>query len=484
MPAIKFSCSVKKTGFFLIMLLFNLNIFSQTTFEKYYGGISDEEGNSIVQTIDGGFIIAGYTESFGAGSRDLYIVRVNVYGDTIWTRTFGGSTYDAAYDIITADSSHYLIGGYIGTNEGDIYLIKINDDGEVDWTKTIGTEDNDHIKKIRKTTDGGFIICGDILDSYWRYKYLLVKTNSSGDTLWTKSYDYGIAYSIDQTNDGGYILAVDPFEVPDFINDFLLVKTGPDGDIEWTKTFGGPDAEIPYAVEQTSDGGYIIAGRTDSYGTGGSDFYLLKTNSSGDSLWAAAYGSESDERAFAAIQTSDGGYLMAGYTSANSEQFFDFYLVKTDENGNLLWTRTYGGVWQEMAYEIKETEDGFAVVGYTQSYGSGGFDMYFVKTDKDGLLTDAAGNGNRIITNYNLYQNFPDPFNPSTTIRFEIPGYTYVTLKIYDLLGREVEILIDGNLNAGSHDVLFNPSSISTGVYFYQLSAGDFIAAKKMILMK
>ncbi len=490
MPAPNLFYKIKKSGILLSILFFNLNIFGQVTFERYYGGMSDEEGNSVVQTADGGFILAGYTESFGAGSQDLYIVRVNTYGDTVWTRTFGGTGYDNAVDITNVDDSHYLIGGYIGTGNGDIYLVKINDNGDADWIKTIGTADNDHLKKIKRTPDGGFIICGDIT-GLGDYKYLLIKTNSSGDTLWTKAYDYGTAYSMDLTNDGGFILGVDPFEVPYFTDDFLLVKTSSDGDIEWTKKYGGPSTEIPYAIGQTSDGGYFIAGRTDSYGAGGSDFYLLKTNSGGDSLWAKTYGGERDERAFDAIQTSDGGYLMAGYTHENPDQFFDFYIVKTDENGNLQWTRTYGGPWQEMAYEIKETEDGFAIIGYTQSYGAGGFDMYFVKTDKNGLITGAVNDKRNSKINFQLYQNFPDPFNPSTTIRFELSQIMYASLKIYDVLGRQIETLIEGELNAGLHDFVFNPISYCSGVYFYQLKAvpvggktGNLIQTKKMILLR
>lgn len=310
----------------ILLFCFCENTYCQVTFERFYGGISYEEGNSLVQTDDGGFILAGYTQSFGAGNRDLYIIRINSDGDTLWTRTFGGINYDEAYDITRADGSNYLIGGYTvnyGMGEGDIYLIKIDENGDTLWTKTIGTVDNDHIKKLRKTSDGGFIICGDIEDM-GSYKYFIVKTNSSGDTLWTKSYNYGTAYSIDQTNDGGYILVVLPFEVPYWKYDYLLVKTDENGVILWTKSFGGPDVEVCYAVEQTNDGGYILAGRTDSYGAGGSDFYLLKTNSSGDSLWSKTFGGGLDERAFAAMETSDGGYLIAGYTSTFGAGFSIF----------------------------------------------------------------------------------------------------------------------------------------------------------------
>ncbi len=266
-------------------------IFSQITFQKTYGGREEEDSYAIVQTIDGGFIIAGSTRSYGAGNFDFYIIRTTPDGDTVWTKTFGGTGYDKAQDIIKIDDTSYLIGGYttsIGLGQGDIYLLKINDDGDTLWTKTFGTEENDHVNKIKKTNDGGFILSGDI-ESLGQYKYFLVKTGSGGDTLWTKSYDYGTANSIDQTSDGGYILIVLPYSTTQSQYDFRLVKTDQYGNITWIKFFGGPDVEVGYAVEQTTDGSYMIAGRTDSYGYGSSDFYLIKTSADGDSLWARTY---------------------------------------------------------------------------------------------------------------------------------------------------------------------------------------------------
>ena len=175
---------------------------------------------------------------------------------------------------------------------------------------------------------------------------------------------------------------------------------------------------------------------------------------------------------------------MAGYTFADPGQFFDFYLIKTDENGNLLWDRTYGGVWQEMAYDIKETEDGYVVAGYTQSYGNGGFEMYLVKTDKNGLVSINDDNGSNLISEFTLFQNFPNPFNPSTTINFIIPNKAYTTLRIYDVLGRKVQTLFEAELSSGSHHIVFNASFISSGIYFYQLNTGDFSQTKKMILLR
>ncbi|HEY6907164.1 MAG TPA: T9SS type A sorting domain-containing protein [Ignavibacteriaceae bacterium] len=476
----------------LFLFLSSSIIYSQNTFQKTYGGEQEEEGFAVVETPDGGFIIAGSTRSYGAGNYDFYIIRTEPDGDTVWTRTFGGTGYDKADDIVKMDDTHYLIGGYTtsyGAGDGDIYLIKINIDGDTSWTKTIGTVNNDHLNKMKKTSDGGFILCGDFED-YGQYQYYLVKTNSSGDTLWTKSYEYGTANSVDQTNDGGYILIVWPYETTQSRYDFQLVKTDAEGGITWSKFFGGPDVEVGYAVQQTTDGGYIMAGRTDSYGNGASDFYLLKTNSIGDSLWARTYGGDSNERAFTAIQTADDGYLIGGYTSSFNVDYFDFYLVRTDSNGDTLWTRNYGGLWQEELYDVEETADeGFAAVGYTYSFGAGSYpNIYLVKTNSYGLLTglqEPAGSGTM---DFYLAQNYPNPFNPATRIKYQVPERCFVSLRVYDVLGKESDILVNEEKPAGIYEVTWDAASGScrmpSGVYFYQLSAGKFIETKKMILLR
>lgn len=479
------------------MLCFYSNTFPQITFEKTYGGIDYEEANAVIQTDDGGFIIVGETKSFGAGGTDIYVVRIKPDGDTMWTKTFGGVNYDEAYDIVKADDTHYLIGAYttsFGVGEGDIYLIKIDLNGDTLWTKTIGTEANDHIKKIKKTSDGGFIMCGDF-EEWGQYKYYLVKTDSDGDTVWTKAYDYGIANSIVQTYDGGYALIIYPYASTYWRYDFHLVKTDEYGNITWSKFYGGPDPnyEIGFALEQTTDDGYLIAGRADGYGAGGSDFLIIKTNSNGDSLWSKTFGGINDERAFTLTKTSDGGYLIGGYTSTFGGGFFDVYLVKTNEYGDSLWTRTYGGTWQEMALDLKETDDGgFAIAGYTQTYGAGLFDCYLVKTDQNGLVTGINDPTDAIVEDFNLYQNYPNPFNPSTSIQYAISSRQFVSLKVYDVLGNEIETLVNEEKPAGTYEIMWYAENLPSGVYFYQLKAVDlstgsgqgFIQTRKMILLK
>ncbi|MBK9097681.1 MAG: T9SS type A sorting domain-containing protein [bacterium] len=478
-----------KISLIIFVLCFYSSSFSQYTFEKFYGGNNYEEANAAVQTDDSGFIAVGYTESFGAGNRDFYVIRTNSYGDTIWTKTFGGPAYDVACEIIKVDNSHYLIGGCVhsfGAGEGDFYLIKINDDGNELWAKTIGTEDNEYLYKVRMTSDGGFIMCG-YTEDFFEYKYYIVKTDGQGDTLWTKAYDYGRAHWIEQTNDGGYILMVYQDAIPIIQYGFYLVKLDENGNIMWTKSYASELTwVIGYAVQQTTDGGYIMAGRVDDYGAGGSDFFIIKTNSDGDSLWSRTYGGTSDERAFTLIKTSDGGYLVGGYTATFGAGFFDVYLVKIDPNGDSLWTRTYGTDWQEMAYDIKETSDGgYIVAGYTQH---GLFDAYLLKTNQYGLITGLNDSESPVVEDFELLQNYPNPFNPNTVISYQLPVSSSVTLKVYDVLGDEIATLVDEYKTAGSFEVEFNPAAgnrnLASGIYFYQLRAGNFIKTKKMLLLK
>jgi hypothetical protein len=479
----------------MILFLASSMVQAQITFQKTYGGIEDEDANAFVETYDHGFMIAGSTKSYGAGNFDLYIIRTDPQGNPIWTKTFGGTGYDKSQDIIKTDTAEYLIAAFSSSaSDANIYLVKIDDNGDTLWTKTVGTEDNDHVTRIKKTNDGGFVLCGYI-ERYFEYKYLIWKFSSSGDSVWAKTYDFGWAQDIDQTNDGGYMMVVYPYANLTPIQDFQLVKTNSSGDTLWTKFYGGTDVEVAYAGEQVTGGGYIIAGRTNSYGNGASDFYLIKTNGSGDLLWDKTFGGDLDDRAFSMTQTSDGGFIVGGYTASFNVGYFDFYMVRTNSGGDTLWTKTYGAEWQEEIYDIKESSDGgFAAVGYTHSYGAGtNPNIYFVKTDAQGLITEVEDQNIPNNFSFELKQNYPNPFNPSTKISFTIPQDARqetknVSLKIYDILGNKITTLVNEEKPTGNYEVDFNQASsimnLASGIYFYQLKFGDFVQTKKMIYLK
>jgi hypothetical protein len=359
-----------------------------TLWTHTYGGSAGDHVLSVQQTADGGYMLAGHTTSFGAGGSDFYLVKTDSQGDTLWTRTYGGSNNDWAYSgMQTADGGYAMAGATesFGAGSGDFYLVKTNSQGDTLWTRTYGGSNYDRANSVQQTTDGGYIVAG------WTRSFgagaedfYLVKTNTQGDTLWTRTYGASaadVAYSVQQTTDGGYVAAGYTANSTAGGTDFHLVKTNSSGDTLWTFTFGGYLDDCVAAVQQTTDGGYIAGGFTMSMGAGYNDFCLVKIDSSGALLWTRTYGGSLDDFAWAAQQTPDGGYIIAGQMRVSTTWDRAFYLVKADSVGDTLWTRLYGGTGNEGAYAACQTADGgYAVAGYTDSYGAGGDDIYLVKT--------------------------------------------------------------------------------------------------------
>lgn len=196
-------------------------------------------------------------------------------------------------------------------------------------------------------------------------------------TQWNKTYgETGtqVGYSTIQTNEGGYAIAGSIEQGNS--NDFLLIKTSSEGDFQWSKTYGGPDSEVAYSVVQTKDGGYALTGFTRSYGAGDIDSWLVKTDSSGTLQWSKTYGGIAHDQAESVVQTDDGGYAIAGYTESSGNDGGDFWLVKTDSDGEVLWDKTYGGTEADYAYAlVKTTDGGYALAGLTISFGAGDQDF-------------------------------------------------------------------------------------------------------------
>jgi hypothetical protein len=260
-------------------------------------------------------------------------------------------------------------------------------------------------QSINHTTDGGFLLASKYLGIFSApMKSYLVKTNVNGDTLWTKTYSFmtGLS-SAKQTTDGGYILAgYDHLSYQGGVVSLLssnihLAKVDVNGDTVWTKTYAnGGSAEYAFEVQQTTDGGYILAGATNGAGAGGKDAYLIKTDASGIVQWTQTYGGVGDEELYSVEQTTDGGYVSTGYITTTGAGAKDVYVVKTDANGLVQWTQTYGGVSDDEAEEIIQTIDGgYILTGYTRSFGASFYDIYVVKIDAVGTVewTQMYGGG-------------------------------------------------------------------------------------------
>ena len=373
-----------------------------TYWAKTYGGSDWDEACSIQQTIDGGYIVAGYSHSFGAGNRDFWVLKLDERGVVYWQNTYGGSKFDYARSIQQTTDGGYIVAGYTYSFD-DIWVLKLESNGDVSWQKTYG---GCYAYYIKQTIDGGYIVAGYTETYGVKGDLLLLKLESNGDVSWQKIYGWGAtddyAYSIQQTSDGGYIVAgytIRPES--DGGREIWVLKLESNGDVSWQKTYGGSVAERGSFIQQTIDGGYIVAGYTHSFGAGTGDFWVLKLDSNGNISWQKTYGGSDRDEAYSIQQTSDGGYIVGGYTESFGAGGKDAWVLKLDSSGDVSWQKTYGGSNDDEAYSIQQTsDDGYIIGGYTESFGAGGEDAWVLKLDSNGDIPDCDIIGSSSATVY------------------------------------------------------------------------------------
>jgi len=358
---------------------------------KTFGGTEIDSSSSVQQTSDGGYILAGETSSFGAGKADIYLIKTDNDGDEVWSKTFGGTESDRAYSVQQTSDGGYIVAGLtesFGAGGADVYLIKTDSAGSKVWSKTFGGAGADSANSVHQTTDGGYIIAGystSFGSEQWGDVYL-IKTDDAGSEVWSKTFGgefEDMATSIQQTSDGGYIITGYTYPLGTEDMDVYLIKTDSNGSEVWSKRFGDTERDRADSVQQTADGGYIIAGSTQAYRVQVIyDVYLIKTDSEGSEVWSKTFGEWEGDSAKSVQQTADGGYIIAGDT-ISFETGMDVYLIKTDSSGNLSWSKTFGGANHDSAISIQQTADGgYIMAGYTKSFGAGNWDVFLIKTDE------------------------------------------------------------------------------------------------------
>lgn len=467
----------------LSFIVLSFPIFSQQViFEKWYGSTYNDIGSEAVKTVDGGYLIAGiYQEST---YNDVWLIKTNSNGDTLWSKKYGENYWDNGYSITATYDGNYIIGGRkfssSNTATGQAYLIKVAPDGNVIWDKDYGSADKDGCNSIICASDSGYVFAGQYNYSY----FWVMKADSGGTQNWSSVLMSGNATDLIETSDNKY-LAVGVATLPNF--DFFVAKFDPStGDTLWTKQIGGSGNDVPYSVCELNDGNFLISGYTNSFGNGGNDVYLVKLSPDGDTLATRTYGSTGDDFSFSICKTNDNGFLIAGQSDSFGGGGFDAYVIKIDSNLDTVWTSTYGGTGNDYFNKVMHSEDNkFVLIGNTKSFGNGG-DVYFVKIQDNNGTTDLDNNvaGNTIPDKYYLLQNYPNPFNPTTTIEFSVPKTQFVTLKIFDILGREVSTLVSKIMSSGIYSVQFNGNNYNSGTYFYQLREGSFQETRKFVLIK
>jgi uncharacterized delta-60 repeat protein/uncharacterized repeat protein (TIGR02543 family) len=366
-----------------------------------YGGSSIDYHPFIQKTSDGGYILGGGTESFGAGNEDFWVVKINDTGAVIWEKTYGGTNDEFAYSIEqTLDSGYIVTGGTqsFGAGADDFWVLKLNADGTVAWQKTYGGNSTDYGRSIQQTPDGTYVAAGYTgsfgagNEDFW-----VLKLNDDGTVAWQKTYggnNTDQAYAIQQTSDSGYIVVGRTWSFGAGNSDLWVLKLNDDGTVAWQKTYGGVNHECAFAIQQTTDGGYIVTGGTSSSGAGSDDLWVLKLNADGTVAWQKTYGGNSNDYGRSIQETPDGTYVVAGLTYSFGEGDDDLWVLKLNADGTVAWQKIYGGSNDDFGFSIQQTSDGgYTVASGSGSFGAGNYDSWVLHIDANGEIPGCSAMG-------------------------------------------------------------------------------------------
>ena len=518
-----------------------------TIWTKTYGESGDDFGYQLRQTEDNGFIIAGATQSFGsAGGLDFCLIKTDEDGNQLWVKTFGFQNDDMGYSLeLTMDGGYILAGEKDAYPEADsdVWIVKTDSIGQMQWEKSYGIETEDErAYTIKQTADGGYILGGQKgCSGFSSCDAWLLKLNSLGDTLWTKKFvtpSWSSSFhSIIEVNNSEYVMTGLHWVTGEYW-DVWLLKTDSLGNEIWSRTYDYQnDYDIGYSVQQTIDGGYIVCGS--AIVDGGASFgWIIRTNDLGDTLWTqevhsyvkSSVLSSINTTLYSVIQSSNGDYVVVGNqpilpVSDHAQQVVllriasDIIPVELTSFTASVMQNSVSLNWQtatetnNSGFEIERSEmsnvkgqTDWQVVGFIPGFGTttepksysfidenlsaGKYKYRLKQIDFDGsfeYFPNAFGIEVVITspTEFSLEQNYPNPFNPSTNIKYTISSRQFVTLKIFNSLGEEIETLVNEFQDAGVHSKLYIVNStLPSGVYYYQLKSGNFLDTKKMVLLR
>lgn len=380
---------MKKELLTLTLLLTSLfsQSFGQISFQKIYSGMESEWAGQAIECFDGGYAILGTTRSFGAGYDDICLSRTDINGDLLWAKTYGETLGDLSSSFEQTPDGGFILVGYTnnfgGMGPGDLYVLRVNENGDEIWSKVFHGDQGEQPMSVKLAPEGGFMIAGHTRSFGQGNKdYFLLELDEAGNINWSKTYgkaDIDDLYSLEKTADGGYIMCGGSGDFDPTGSNVNLIKTDAAGDTLWTKAYRNESpASIGFSAKQTADGGYIIGAYAGEGFT--SDYYVIRTNEVGDTLWTKTYTPTTcDDWCRSIRETEDGGFIMSGYSGCEP----GVITIKIDVNGNVLWDRKYDGLYNNTRVEITNDE-GFLMLTWDQMDVTG-YDMRMIKTDESGI---------------------------------------------------------------------------------------------------
>lgn len=483
----------------LIMLFLPIFSLATITFERTYGDPSKyETGYAVQTTSDGGYAVIGCATT---GRDIIYFVRTDSLGNPLWISLISqGYVHKNSYSLQELDDGGFIAVGYresiLEPAPAQIYLVRFNSFGDTTWSRLYGGDSLDKGYWIEITHDSNFIIVGET-KSYGlgSSDVWLIKTDTNGTMLWNQTYggtSYDMGRCIKNTHDKGFIIVGSTYSFGAGLRDVYLIKTDSLGNLIWSKTYGSSDYEWGYDVENTVDNGYIIVGGTNSFGAWGQDVYFIKTDSLGDVLWMKTYGGVYDDVGHSVVIANDSSYIIAGYTDSDGADHGDVWLIETDYFGNIIWTKRYGGDKDDWAYAVEKTQDnGYIITGFTYSMPSDTMrsDVYLIKTDSLGNIGIEEFQIHNPKADLPVLRIYPNPFSKRTDITFQTEDKSNIKLKIYDVKGSLVKKFKQFAPHSPISHIVWDAKDdagqpIPEGVYFVRLKTPDFVETVKIIHLK
>lgn len=368
-----------------------------TNTERFFGGNEKDLGECIAPTNDGGFIIAGSTESSGAGSSDAYLIKTNSSGRSLWLKTYGGEYADGANSVQQTADGGYIIAGFKtgpGILDRSAWLIKTDQDGNFQWERTYPSSGGTHFVSVVQGSDNGFLAVGSEEFKTYNSTYsvmLIIKTDEAGNIIWKRTCNgsHGASgASIIQTDDNKFMICGESINLELDKIEVYLVKIDSNGDTLWTRTCGIENKYAGgYSVVETTNHDLIICGYEKhpiGYENRNAEILLIKADENGDTLWTRTFGGIGDDYGYCVAETQDQGFILCGSTESFGAGNTNVYLVRTDDQGEMLWSKTFGGPEEDLGASVLQSDGGdYVIAGSTASYGAGDYDVYFIKTSRD-----------------------------------------------------------------------------------------------------
>ncbi len=482
----------KKYTLFLFSLLFCFHAIGQIkTFRKVFSQGLYTFGRSIVVDSDGSNLITGSVNLGGTFDSDLYLLKTDSNGNVVWNKTYIKPGIDWGICLKRIPSDGYIISGYTSRGAGgyDVLLMKIDSLGNEVWSKTFGGSDWDFGNSVDILPDGGFMVAGETY-SYGQGNadMYLIRTNSSGDTLWTKTMGYtgeDRASCVKTTTDGHIVITGCISDTVSHYKRISLMKLDVQGVQIWNKLYGYTLDNEGMTVLQTANGGFIIGGYTSKADSTQKNAYVMRTDAQGDSLWSQYYQWNHDDAIHDIIENADGTLVYTGVMEGFGNSPDDMLIFKSDAAGNWLVGGSFGGASTEEGFGVKATPDGgFIAVGSTNSYGSSISSIYLVKTNqllyaKDSIIYST--------TDIKTYQKespcmvYPNPFKEKTNIVLTEKS-TNIHLELYDLMGRNLPVHWSRFVSQEKTILELYREDLPPGVYFYNIIVDNQIAQRGKII--